>query len=1036
MCARIKLLLVSAAVIATLNSVLSAQPGSTRFETGKPFEGRLAGGEVQTLRVHLEANQFLHVVVNQRGIDVVVSVIDPGGKKVFEVDSPNGTDGPETVRIISSTEGDYRVEIGSLEKSAAAGSYDVRIIELRQAVANDQIFVNAENAIAAGSLLVSDPARSNRLKGIEKFKEAVLLYRELDDQDTATADLITRVGERFYEENELEEGISYFRELVPLFSDDHRRRSRLSALMQLGRLLKENTEYDKALDALREVQKIAAEIGDRTSATRVFNNMGNVYEDAHKLEHALDAYQQCLSMATELHLDRIAAAALNNLGNVYGDLGNFGLAVDYQRKQIEIGEKLGDKGIINRALVNLGLARMGQREYAAAVEVYKSALKMAEELGNKRGAWYAHNNIGLSYERLGNYKLALEHEVRALELGKELNQNTATIQINIAIMQLNLGDTEGATRQLREVLETSKDWENKSTYTEASLVLAGTYCKTRSYLTCVEMSKEAQDFARHSGDAKRVWRSLSTMSKGQVALNQPIEARKSLEEAISIIEKQQKLVEGGPDEQRRYFTDKTEPYYALTELLSNQNDPVGAIGISERIKARMLLDILRNGRTPINKAMSPGETAKEQSLRAELIAIRGKLSNEEDNSRGEALRKQLEAKRSEYDDFRTKLYSVNPLLKVRRGDIEPISVDKAVMLLPDEHSAALEFSNADDRTQLFVLSLNGSKPIIKSYSIEIKGKELGSLIDEFRTSIETGDLGFSEKSRNLYSLLIKPAATQLIGKNNLIIVPDDVLWNLPFQALQTLDGKYLAETTAISYAPSLTALWEMRKRSTDLKAERTLLAFGNPVVDKETSKSLKRVFMSEKLEPLPEAERLVNSLQSMYGAARSKVYTGADAREETAKAEVSRFRILQFATHGTLNDASPMYSHIVLARKENNPNEDGLLEAWEMKDLDLNADLVILSACDTARGKVSSGEGMIGMTWALFIAGTPTTVASQWKVESSSTTELMLEFHRQLLTGKVSKAEALRRAELKVMKMPRYRHPAYWAGFVVVGDGG
>ena len=98
--------------------------------------------------------------------------------------------------------------------------------------------------------------------------------------------------------------------------------------------------------------------------------------------------------------------------------------------------------------------------------------------------------------------------------------------------------------------------------------------------------------------------------------------------------------------------------------------------------------------------------------------------------------------------------------------------------------------------------------------------------------------------------------------------------------------------------------------------------------------------------------------------------------------------------------------------------------------------MVILSACDTARGRISNGEGVIGMSWALFIAGTPTTVASQWKVESKSTTELMLEFHRQLLTAKgISKAEALRRAELKVMKMPGYRHPSYWAGFVIVGDG-
>ena len=213
-----------------------------------------------------------------------------------------------------------------------------------------------------------------------------------------------------------------------------------------------------------------------------------------------------------------------------------------------------------------------------------------------------------------------------------------------------------------------------------------------------------------------------------------------------------------------------------------------------------------------------------------------------------------------------------------------------------------------------------------------------------------------------------------------------------------------------------------------------LLAFGNPIVGGETATRVRRVFMSEKLDPLPEAERLVNELGRMYGPGRSRVLTGAAAREEVAKTEAPKYRIVQLATHGILNNVSPMYSHLVLAQGDKASGEDGLLEAWEMKDLNLNADMVILSACETARGKVSRGEGMIGMTWAAFIAGAPTTVASQWRVESRSTTELMLEFHRQMLSGKASKAEALRRAALKLKRTREFSHPSYWAGFVIVGD--
>jgi CHAT domain-containing protein len=123
----------------------------------------------------------------------------------------------------------------------------------------------------------------------------------------------------------------------------------------------------------------------------------------------------------------------------------------------------------------------------------------------------------------------------------------------------------------------------------------------------------------------------------------------------------------------------------------------------------------------------------------------------------------------------------------------------------------------------------------------------------------------------------------------------------------------------------------------------------------------------EKLEPLPEAEQEVRALGQLYGTQHSKVYVGREAREDRVKTEAGQAGILHFATHGTLNNASPMYSHLVLAQGD--PNEDGLLEAWELVQLDLKADLAVLSACETARGRFGAGEGIIGLTWALFVAG-------------------------------------------------------------------
>ncbi|HKQ51956.1 MAG TPA: CHAT domain-containing protein, partial [Pyrinomonadaceae bacterium] len=154
--------------------------------------------------------------------------------------------------------------------------------------------------------------------------------------------------------------------------------------------------------------------------------------------------------------------------------------------------------------------------------------------------------------------------------------------------------------------------------------------------------------------------------------------------------------------------------------------------------------------------------------------------------------------------------------------------------------------------------------------------------------------------------------------------------------------------------------------------------------------------------------------------------------------ESGRFRILHFATHALLDDQNPMYSRIVLSQSAGTGPEDGLLEAREILELDLRADLVVLAACQTAGGRVGAGEGIIGTSWAFFVAGSSSTVATQWKVESARAADLMVEFHRNLLKrgggGRaMSKAQALRQAALKQLHGP-YNHPAYWAAFIIIGD--
>jgi CHAT domain-containing protein len=469
--------------------------------------------------------------------------------------------------------------------------------------------------------------------------------------------------------------------------------------------------------------------------------------------------------------------------------------------------------------------------------------------------------------------------------------------------------------------------------------------------------------------------------------------------------------------------------------------PTDALTFAEYAKARVLLDVLKTGRVNSAKAMTGREQEQESKLRSELVSLntqvtRASQQESPDQARLDELISLREKARLKYEAFQLSLYAAHPELRAQRGDAPVVKGDEIAALLPDDGSALLEYLVTDEMTYLFAVTKSAGMQV---YALPIKRDELIKQTESFRLQLAGRDLGFRASARGLYQLLLKPAEAQLRGKTNLIIAPDDKLWDLPFQALLTQAGRYVLESSAVSYVPSLTVLREMKAQRNRRQAETVgpaLLALGNPALGKETVERAALALRDEKLNPLPEAEQEVKALRRLYGMSRSKVYIGAEAREDRVKSEAGQAGILHFATHGVLNNASPMYSHLVLAQGDT--NEDGLLEAWELMRLDLKADLAVLSACETARGRFGAGEGVIGLTWALFIAGVPSTVVSQWKVESASTRELMIDFHQRLRAPsktKMTKAEALRQAALKLMKSPGASHPFYWAGFVLVGDG-
>lgn len=283
--------------------------------------------------------------------------------------------------------------------------------------------------------------------------------------------------------------------------------------------------------------------------------------------------------------------------------------------------------------------------------------------------------------------------------------------------------------------------------------------------------------------------------------------------------------------------------------------------------------------------------------------------------------------------------------------------------------------------------------------------------------------------RELYRLLIEPAANELQNINTICVIPDEFLWTLPFQALTNTRGNYLIQEFSLFYAPSLTVLNEMAPRRQQQNSKESLIAFGNPVIGRNRN-------LKQNLHPLPEAETEVAAAATAVPTHMKKVLVGHDADEKTFRALAPRYATIHLATHGVLDNRDPLNSYLLLTKPEDETENDGLLHAREIIELNLDADLAVLSACETANGRISPGEGVIGMSWAFFVAGARSVVVSQWQVNSRSTSQLMKNFHLELaiqndLNGRI-KSEALRAASLGLLKDRRYRHPFYWGAFVLV----
>jgi CHAT domain-containing protein/tetratricopeptide (TPR) repeat protein len=540
-----------------------------------------------------------------------------------------------------------------------------------------------------------------------------------------------------------------------------------------------------------------------------------------------------------------------------------------------------------------------------------------------------------------------------------------------------------------------------------------------------------------------------------------VKAQQAFEVAKSTAERARIHAAGGPEERQFLFKDKLLPYHKLIELLLKKDQGLTALETAEQIKARLLVEVMQNGSLHLESAMTPNENTRNQFLQARLKTLT-KETEQENNPirRGQSELAYLKT-RIEYAIFRLRVHA-NQVQSQKQVSGSNGVLERDVVSLLDQNTAVLEYVVTDDQVFLFVINKKSETEVtVHPFTLGIKKQELERKVGDFRKLVEEKSNNFRTSASDLYDILLGKAGAAIADKSAIIIIPDGILWNLPFQALQTPTQRYLIEDLVISYVPSLAALKELRRKH-DERASRlsprgqagigtevgngSLLAVGNPTLGRTYSKAGSQSSLCvqrDSLQPIPESEAEINQIVRLYKSGRTETmsYVGPAASESNVVRAIGNYQIVHLATHGVLDNRNPMDSYIVLSPNSRGTAQYGSLNARDMMTLKLKASLVVLSACETAGGRFGEGEGLLGMTWALAAAGTPTVVASQWPVNSCSTVDLMVEFHRRLrdrfvVNGpNLNVAENLRQASFALMRTDKYQHPFYWAGFIVVGDG-
>jgi tetratricopeptide (TPR) repeat protein len=1088
-------------------SVAQSADEALSLEPGKPVERELSGGGPHFYKITMTSGQYLRIAVSQRGIDVLVTLFTPDGKKIGEVDSRHVIEGSENFSVIAESSGEYRIEARSAEKTAKAGRYEIKVAELREATTEDKYRVAAESLSREAGRLKRGTLEAKK-EGIEKYQEALELYRKAGDHK-GEAETIKNIGAIYYSLGEMQKALEKFTEYLSITRVTGNRRWESAALHNIGSIYREWGEMQKSLEKFNESLSISRDIGDREGEAGTLREIGAVYWSLGDMQRALEKFNDALPILQAVGNRSGEASTLNNIGVAYAILGEMQKALEKFNEAMKIRRVLGDRNGEVIIINNIGGIYQKLGDLRTGLDKWNEALTICREIGDRIGEAYALKNIGGTYRSLGEMRKALEKFNDALSILQTVGdrrQEAITLS-DIGEVYQSLGETQKALEMYNEALRISRSVGNRDGEAAALKNIGLVNQSLGERQKALENFNEALSIRRAVGN---IYGEADTMlgiarleeEQGNLTL-----AHQAIERAIAIVESVRANV-GLQQLRTSYMASRQKYYESYIDILMKQhreNPSAGfdaaAFAISERSRARSMLDLLMESRINIRQGVDSSLLERERSLQrllnAKAAAQFALLSGKHTPAQAEAVAKDIASITTEYEELKAQIRKRSP----RYADLtqpQPLGLAEIQRQVLDSDTLLLEYSLGDDASYLFVVSPTSITihRLPNLAELEVATRRVRDLLTapqpqpgdteaKYQARIKEARENYWPRAAELSRMLLGPAASQLGGKR-LLIVADGPLQYLPFGALPApeTEGQRDKETRGqgdrgtrrqgksplptphspppvplivdheIVHLPSASTLAVLRRDLDGRQpAAKTVAVLADPVFSADDARVKSGAKAQTGEEAPPDLTRAISDVRGELSrllltrdeaeailsvAPRTDGFGALDFRANRTTAtsdELSRYRIVHFATHGLLNSEHPELSGVVLSLvDERGQPQDGFLRLHEIFNLRLPAELVVLSACQTGLGKEVKGEGLVGLTRGFMYAGAARVVASLWQVNDAATAELMKRFYRRMLKDGMRPAAALRAAQIEMWKKPQWQSPFYWGGFALQGE--